>query len=296
MPVPVAIDEHSSYPARLFALVSLSLSQLVRPPSHARRAEAARKLARHSLLAIVVIGGLIVVLMAGFDAREIGMMPPRGTPGLGPVRILTDFGKDSYVLSLLAAMLVAVALVAATLRGTSQARLLGVGLPAIFVFRCGGTAAARRAFQMDRRSRPPLRRGPAQSFQLRPFRRDRSLCKLPIGACDYGVCFGFRGKRGLAAGAGLDGGLCARHRRHSPGALGPSPKRRRCGRADWRDRRHVRAILLRRPPFGIRHQPRRFDLAACPGARQKGCPRRTGLIRSKRRTLHADSAGAEHQR
>ena len=47
MPVPVAIDEHSSYPARLFALVSLSLSQLVRPPSHARRAEAARKLARH---------------------------------------------------------------------------------------------------------------------------------------------------------------------------------------------------------------------------------------------------------
>jgi membrane-associated phospholipid phosphatase len=134
MPVPVAIDEHSSYPARLFALVSLSLSQLVRPPSHARRAEAARKLARHSLLAIVVVGGFIVVLMAGFDAREIGMMPPRGTPGLGPVRILTDFGKDSYVLSLLAAMLVAVALVAATLRGTSQARLLGVGLRLQFLF------------------------------------------------------------------------------------------------------------------------------------------------------------------
>jgi membrane-associated phospholipid phosphatase len=134
MPVPVAIDEHSSYPARLFALVSLSLSQLVRPPSHARRAEAARKLARHSLLAIVVFGGFIVVLMAGFDAREIGMMPPRGTPGLGPVRILTDFGKDSYVLSLLAAMLVAVALVAATLRSTSQARLLSFGLRLQFLF------------------------------------------------------------------------------------------------------------------------------------------------------------------
>jgi len=95
MPAPVAIDEHPSYPARLFALVSLSVSQLVRPPSHARRAEAARRLARHSLLAIVVIGGSIVVLMAGFDAREIGMMPPRGTAALWPVRILTDFGKDS---------------------------------------------------------------------------------------------------------------------------------------------------------------------------------------------------------
>lgn len=134
MPVPVAIDEHSSYPARLFALVSLSLSQLVRPPSHARRAQAARRLARHSLLAIVVVGGFIVVLMAGFDAQEIGMMPPRGTPALWPVRILTDFGKDSYVLSLLAAMLVVVAMVAATLRGTSQARLLSFGLRLQFLF------------------------------------------------------------------------------------------------------------------------------------------------------------------
>jgi len=134
MSAPVAIDEHSSYPARLFALVRLSLSQLVRPPSHVRRAEAARGLARHSLLAIVVVGGVIVVLMAGFDAREIGMMPPRGTPGLWPVRILTDFGKDKYVLSLLATMLVIGALVAATLRGTSQARLLGFGLRLQFLF------------------------------------------------------------------------------------------------------------------------------------------------------------------
>ena len=129
-----AIDEHSSYPARLFALVRLSLSQLVRPPSPARRAEAARRLALHSLLAIVVVGGVIVVLMAGFDAREIGMMPPRGTPGLWPVRVLTDFGKDSYVLSLLATMLVVVALVATILRGTSQARLLRFGLRLQFLF------------------------------------------------------------------------------------------------------------------------------------------------------------------
>jgi undecaprenyl-diphosphatase len=129
-----AIDDHSSYPARLFALVLLSLSQLVRPPSPARRAEAARRLARHSLLAIVVVGGVIVVLMAGFDAREIGMMPPRGTPGLWPVRFLTDFGKDSYVLSLLATMLVVVALVATGLRGTSQARVLRFGLRLQFFF------------------------------------------------------------------------------------------------------------------------------------------------------------------
>ena len=125
MPVPVVIDEQSSYPARLFVLVRLSLSQLVRPPSHARRAEAARRLARHSLLAIAVVAGVIVVLMAGFDAREIGMMPPRGTASLWPVRILTDFGKDSYVLSLLAMMLIIVALVAATLRSARAISALG---------------------------------------------------------------------------------------------------------------------------------------------------------------------------
>jgi undecaprenyl-diphosphatase len=72
--------------------------------------------------------------MFGFDAREIGLMPPRGTASLWPVRILTVFGKDTYVLSLLGAMLVVVALVAAALQGTSQARLLGFGLRLQFLF------------------------------------------------------------------------------------------------------------------------------------------------------------------
>ena len=40
----------SSYLAGLIALVRTSLWQLVRPPSHSRRAEAARRLARHGLL------------------------------------------------------------------------------------------------------------------------------------------------------------------------------------------------------------------------------------------------------
>ena len=38
-------------------------------------------------------------------------MPPRGSPGLWPVRILTEFGKDAYVLWISAAMLLAVDLV-----------------------------------------------------------------------------------------------------------------------------------------------------------------------------------------
>jgi undecaprenyl-diphosphatase len=91
-------------------------------------------LARHGLLAIAIVSVVTVALMVGFDAREIGLMPPRGTASLWPVRILTDFGKDSYVLCALAAMLLVVALVAAGFRGVSQARLLGFGLRLQFLF------------------------------------------------------------------------------------------------------------------------------------------------------------------
>jgi undecaprenyl-diphosphatase len=111
-----------------------SLVQLVRPPSHARRAEAARRLARHAILMSALAGVFVVALMVGFDAREIGLMPRRGTADLWPVRILTDFGKDIYVLAVLAVMLLVVGFVAAALRGTSQARLLSLGLRLQFLF------------------------------------------------------------------------------------------------------------------------------------------------------------------
>ncbi|HLX15738.1 MAG TPA: phosphatase PAP2 family protein [Bradyrhizobium sp.] len=126
--------ESPNYLVRVFGLVSMSMTQLVRPASHARRAEAARRLARHALPMIVVVGVMIVALMVGFDAREIALMPPRGAAGLWPARVLTDLGKDSYVLSVLAAMLLVVTLVAAGRRGTSRARLQGIGLRFQFLF------------------------------------------------------------------------------------------------------------------------------------------------------------------
>lgn len=134
MSAKAGIDESSNYLTRLFTLVQTSLAQLVRPPSHARRAEAAQRLARHALLTSAIVGVVIVALMVGFDAREIGLMPPRGSPNLWPIRILTEFGKDAYVLWILALMLLAVAFVAAALRGTSQARLLSFGLRLQFLF------------------------------------------------------------------------------------------------------------------------------------------------------------------
>src|ERR1700757_2391162 len=110
----------SSYLAGLIALVRISLWQIVRAPSHSRRAEAARRLARHGLLITAMTSAAIIALMVWLDAREIVLMPPRGAPGLWAVRILTDFGKDAYVLSLLAAMMLVVGFAATALQGTSR--------------------------------------------------------------------------------------------------------------------------------------------------------------------------------
>jgi undecaprenyl-diphosphatase len=134
MAPPADIAPRSSYPAQLAAVSGRALAQLVRSPSHSRRAEAARRLARHSLWVSAAGAAVIIALMLAFDATEIQMMPARGTPGLLPIRILTDFGKDEYVLWALAAALVIVALVAAGKQGMSRALLLGFGTRLQFMF------------------------------------------------------------------------------------------------------------------------------------------------------------------
>jgi undecaprenyl-diphosphatase len=134
MSTQVAVGEPSNYFSRLFVLVRMSATQLVRPPSHSRRAEAARKSARHGLLLVAILGAAVVALMYALDVTEIGLMPPRGTLSLWPVRILTDFGKSAYVLWLLAGMLFAVAIISPRLRATSRSLLLGFGTRLQFLF------------------------------------------------------------------------------------------------------------------------------------------------------------------
>lgn len=134
MSARAGVGESPNYFASLFGLVRLSFAQLLRSPSHSRRAEAARRLARHALLTMTAVSALIVVLMYGLDALEIGLMPPRGTTGLWPVRILTDFGKDAYVLAVLAGALLIIVGVSATRRGTARAEWLGLGLRVQFLF------------------------------------------------------------------------------------------------------------------------------------------------------------------
>jgi len=129
----VAIDSRN-YASRFGTLAWLSLAQLVRSPSHSRRAEAARRAARHALWLSVGLAAAIIVLMFAIDAWEIAQMPKRGTPSLWWLRIVTDFGKDEYVLAVLAALLIAIAIVSPALRGIRRSLLLGLGTRLQFIF------------------------------------------------------------------------------------------------------------------------------------------------------------------
>src|SRR4029077_16887075 len=54
-------------------------------------------------------------------------MPRGATPSLWPLRILTEFGKDAYVISVLAVTLLAIAVVLPEARARARAVLLRFG-------------------------------------------------------------------------------------------------------------------------------------------------------------------------
>jgi len=182
MPASTNIAPRAGYPAQLLAVSWHALAQLVRTPSHSRRAEAARKLARHSLWLSVAGAALVIALMLAFDQTEIQLMPARGAPGLWPIRILTDFGKDEYVLSVLGVALVALALAAAGLHGPRRALLLGLGTRLQFVF----LSVALSVFVGEilkfliGRGRPFVG-GKADPFNFIPFEGSGAYASLPSG-------------------------------------------------------------------------------------------------------------------
>jgi undecaprenyl-diphosphatase len=182
MPASTNIAPRAGYPTQLLAVSWHALAQLVRTPSHSRRAEAARKLARHSLWLSVAGAALVIALMLAFDQTEIQLMPARGAPGLWPIRILTDFGKDEYVLSVLGVALVTLAFAAAGLHGTRRALLLGLGTRLQFLF----LSVALSVFVGEilkfliGRGRPFVG-GKADPFNFIPFEGSGAYASLPSG-------------------------------------------------------------------------------------------------------------------
>ena len=134
MAIPSHAGDTTSYFARLFAVLRMAAGQLVSAPSQCARGEAARRVVRQLLVVAAITAIAIAVLMVWFDVPEIELMPPRGTAGLWPARILTDFGKDTYVLLVLVALLLAIAFVAPAVQGALRTWLMGLGMRLQFVF------------------------------------------------------------------------------------------------------------------------------------------------------------------
>jgi len=124
MAAPVTGDARANYFARLYHLVLSSVGRLIAPSSDPHAREAARRFRRLALVLIALGAIAVAVLMVAVDFPEIKLMPPRNSPELWPVRILTDFGKAAFVLWSIFALLVATILVAAGARGATRTRLL----------------------------------------------------------------------------------------------------------------------------------------------------------------------------
>jgi undecaprenyl-diphosphatase len=180
MSTSVATIESRGYVVQLVALLRLSVVQLLRTPTHARRSIAARRLGRDVLLIAGLGGVLVIVLLVGFDATEIALMPPRGSPDVWWARAVTDFGKDSYVLWALFAALIVTVTALPLLQGASRARLLRFGTQLEYVFvavLCANLVTEVLKYAIGRGR--PFVGGKANAFNFVPFTGTEAYFSLP---------------------------------------------------------------------------------------------------------------------
>ena len=176
----VAALESRGYVVQLSTLLRLSVAQLVRAPTHARRSVAARRLGRDALLLVGLGAVLVVALMFGFDTTEIALMPPRGSPDVWWARAVTDFGKDAYVLWALLAGLVLTVLALPLLHGASRARLLRLGTHLEYIFvavLCANLVTEGLKYAIGRGR--PFVGGKANAFNFEPFAGSEAYFSLP---------------------------------------------------------------------------------------------------------------------
>lgn len=111
-----------------------SAGRLVRAPSHSRRAEARRALARRWIGVAALTALAIGILMFAVDVATIKQMPARGTASLWWLRIFSDFGKSTYVLWALAGLLLVILLVLPLLSDVSRSILIAFGVRIQYLF------------------------------------------------------------------------------------------------------------------------------------------------------------------
>jgi membrane-associated phospholipid phosphatase len=198
-------EQSAGYFSGLSMIVSAWARQLASSSSQTHRTEAARKVTRQSLLTLIAAAALIGVLMIWIDVPEITLMPPRGTAGLWPFRILTDFGKDNYVLLLLVALLLVVALVAPARHGAARQRLLAIGVQLqFFLLAVSIPLAVGEILKWIAGRGRPFVGGQANAFNFVPFAGTEAHASLPSAhaitafALAFAVAAAWPRLRGLA--------------------------------------------------------------------------------------------------
>lgn len=170
------------YSLQLAALAKMTVNRLVRTPQRPPGADASKRLWR-DVLTLGAIGIVLVVgLMFLFDATEISLMPPRGASYLWPARIATDFGKDVYVLGLLAIALVVIICVTPLVRDEARNRLLHLSVRVQYLFLAVlvPVLAAQVLKWIVGRGRPFVG-GKANPFNFEPFHGAEPYFSLPSG-------------------------------------------------------------------------------------------------------------------
>jgi membrane-associated phospholipid phosphatase len=180
MSTSVVTLESRSYSVQLVTLLRLSVAQLLRAPTHLRRPAATRRLGREALLVAGLGGALVVALMVGLDTTEIALMPPRGSTGLWWARVVTDFGKDSYVLGTLLAALIVTVVALPLLHGHSRMRFLRFGTQLEYIFvtvLCANLVTEVFKYAIGRGR--PFVGGRANAFNFAPFAGTEAYFSLP---------------------------------------------------------------------------------------------------------------------
>ncbi|WP_315797458.1 phosphatase PAP2 family protein [Bradyrhizobium sp. SZCCHNRI3043] len=180
MSAPDSPARSSGYFAQLALVGKFSLGRLVRQPQTAPEAASRQRLGRELLLLGAIGLSVVLVLMFAFDAYEIGLMPARGTPSLWPVRIITEFGQDEYVLGLLAVGVVATILIAPLWPEASRSRLLNFATHVQYAFFAvlSAVLAAQVLKYIIGRGRPFVG-GKANAFNFDPFNGTPAYFSMP---------------------------------------------------------------------------------------------------------------------
>ena len=179
----LGLNYRPGYISQAATLAWDTLRRLMRTPSHSRKAEARRALARRWLMLTSLALVAIILLMIFADAAAIGLMPPRRDPSLWWVRIFTELAKARYVLWTLMACLGIVWLALPRLRGT--ARALGAALAAriqyVFLSVLVAAITVEILKPLFGRGRPFV--GDIGVLNFSPFQGTEAFASLPSSHC-----------------------------------------------------------------------------------------------------------------